>query len=97
MLPDVGGYAFSRCAADARAHFLDDGHKGIGEQQRPGNCEAELCSCLRVSGNAARIIICGAGDKTWPKRTKNTAAFQTRCETVCLLRDRRHLADRHLE
>ena len=75
MLPNVGRYAFTGCAADTRANLLDDGHKGIGEQQRPGNCEAELCSCLRVSGNAAGIIVCGAGDKTRPKRAKNPTAL----------------------
>ena len=75
MLPNVGRYALTGCAADTRADFLGDGHKGIGEQQRPRNCEAELGSCLRVSSNATWIIVRGAGNKTWPKCAKNPAAF----------------------
>ena len=78
MLPNVGRYAFPRCPANTRADLLDDGHKGIGEQQRPRNCEAKLCSRLGVRGDAARVVICGARNKTWPKRTKNTVAPQAR-------------------
>ena len=75
MVPNVSRYAFTGCAADPRADFLDDGHKGIGEQQSPRNCEAELCSCLRICRNTAGIIVCGTGDKTWSKRTKNAAVL----------------------
>ena len=75
MVPNVGRYALAGCAADSRADFLDDGHKGIGKQQRPSNCEAKLCSCLRVRCNAAGIVVCSTGNKTRSKRAKNAAAL----------------------
>jgi hypothetical protein len=97
MTLNVGREALAGCPADARADLLDDGHERIREQQRPRNCEAELCACLGIGGDAAWIIVCGPGDKTWPERAKNTAAFQTRRETVRSLRDHCHLADRQVE
>ena len=78
MLPNVGSYAFTCCAANTSADLLDDDHKGIGEQQRPRDCESKLCSRLGVRSDAAWVIICGARNKTWPKRTKNAVAPQAR-------------------
>ncbi len=60
---DVRGETFTRDAADARADNLDADHQRKGDQRRPQHVQPELRPGLRVGGDAAWIVVRGAGDQ----------------------------------
>ncbi len=62
-LGDVGAQALSGDPADARRQHLDADHQRRGQQQRPHQAEAELRADLRIGGDAARVVVGGAGDE----------------------------------
>ena len=64
MRADVAGDALAGDAADARADLLDRHHQREAEQHHPAHRVAELRAGLRVGGDAARIVVGGAGDQS---------------------------------
>ena len=60
----IGGDAETGDAADAGADLLNRGHQGIGEHHRPADGIAELRADLRIGGDAAGIVVGGAGDQS---------------------------------
>ncbi len=64
MRADVAGDALAGHAADARADLLDRRHQREAEQHHPAHRVAELRAGLRVGGDAARIVVGGAGDQS---------------------------------
>ena len=63
VLCDVRGKAFAGHPTDARADQLNSHHEREGEERRPQNRIADACPDLRIGGDAARIVIGGAGDQ----------------------------------
>ena len=63
MAGNIGRNTVSRGPTYAAADLLDRGHERIDEEKCPSNGEAELGGCLRVCGDAARIVVGGPGDK----------------------------------
>ena len=53
--------------ADSRADHLGGGHEGPGKQHDPGQPIAELGARLRIGGDAAGVVIGGAGDEARPQ------------------------------
>jgi hypothetical protein len=82
MPRDIRGDAAASRAPDARANFLNDRHERIGKKQCPADREAELRACLRIGGDAARIVVRGAGDEAWPKRTKEAFDPPVRASSI---------------
>ena len=66
-LADVGGQPLPGHPADPRRQHLDADHQRRGQEQRPDQREAELRARLRVGGDAARIVVGGAGDEAGPE------------------------------
>ncbi len=66
MAAQIAGDAEPGNAADARADLLDRRHQRIAEQQGPGEAVAELRADLGIGGDAARIVVGGAGDQAGP-------------------------------
>ena len=64
MRADVAGDALAGDPADARADLLDRHHQREAEQHHPAHRVAELRAGLRISGDAARIVVGGAGDQS---------------------------------
>src|SRR5208282_925555 len=64
---DIGGQPAAGNAAEARTDHLDCYHQRVGHHHGPQQTVAELRSGLRISGNAAGIIIGRAGNKTGPE------------------------------
>ena len=64
MRADVAGDALAGDPADARADLLDRRHQREAEQHHPAHRVAELRAGLRVGGDAARIVVGGAGDQS---------------------------------
>jgi hypothetical protein len=62
-LVDVRRQALARGPADPRRKHLDADHQRPGEEQRPDQRETELRAGLRVGGDAARVVVGGAGDE----------------------------------
>lgn len=62
MGADVAGDTLPGDAPNSRTNFLDSRHQWEGEQHDPSHAVAELCTCLRIGGDTARIIIGGTGD-----------------------------------
>src|SRR6185295_1565927 len=67
MIADVRRQAVPGDAPDARADDLDADHQRRGEYHRPQQPVAELRAGLRVRGDAARIVVGGAGDEAGPE------------------------------
>ena len=63
----VRGQAPAGGAADAGADRLDHDHERKGDEQRPAELEAEACAGLGVGGDAARVVVGGAGDEPGPE------------------------------
>ena len=61
---DVAGDAVAGHPADARADLLDRRHQREAEQHHPAHRVAELRAGLRIGGDAARIVVGGAGDQS---------------------------------
>jgi len=61
----VAGDALPCGSPDARTDLLDRHHQRVAEEHGPTDGKAELRSRLRISGDATRIIVGGAGDETW--------------------------------
>ena len=59
---EILGEAGAGDPADMRADQLDRRHQRIGEQHRPQQAVAEVGAGLGVSGDAAGIVVGGAGD-----------------------------------
>ena len=66
VVPNVGCNSFACRSADASANLLDNAHQRVREKQGPRNGKSKLCPGLRIRSDAARIIICGAGDESRP-------------------------------
>ena len=64
MRADVAGDALAGDPADARADFLDRRHQREAEQHHPAHRIAELRAGLRVGGDAAGVVVGGAGDQS---------------------------------
>jgi hypothetical protein len=69
-LVDVGREPVTRGPADARREHLDADHERRRQQQRPDEGEAELRAGLRVGGDAARVVVGGAGDEAGPEAAR---------------------------
>ena len=67
----VAGDAVAGRPADPGADLLDRRHQRIGEQQRPADAEAELRAGLAIGGDAAGIVVGGAGDEAGPQRLED--------------------------
>ena len=63
MRADVAGNALAGDPAHARADLLDRRHQREAEQHHPAHRVAELRAGLGVGGDAARIVVGGAGDQ----------------------------------
>ena len=61
---DVGGQSLAGRPPDLRANDLDRRHQRVRERHRPEHVEAKLRPRLRVGGDAARVVIGYAGDKS---------------------------------
>jgi hypothetical protein len=70
MLADVAGDALAGYPADLGANFLDRRHQRPGEQHDPSHAVAELRTDLRVSSDAARIVVRGAGDQPGAEKSE---------------------------
>src|SRR6185312_16894648 len=57
--------ALARDRAHARGHFLNDNQRNRGGNQRPKQCVPILRAGLRVSENAARIVVDIRRDEPW--------------------------------
>jgi hypothetical protein len=64
MPPQVASDAEPGDAADLGADLLNGAHQRVAEDQRPAQIVAELRTRLGIGGDAARIVIRGAGDQT---------------------------------
>ena len=64
MRADIAGDALAGDAAHACADLLDRHHQREAEQHHPAHRVAELRAGLRVGGDAARIVVGGAGDQS---------------------------------
>src|ERR1700723_461124 len=51
----------------ACANLLDRRHQRKAEQHHPAHCIAELCPGLGISGDAAGVVVGGAGDQSRAK------------------------------
>ncbi len=69
----VPGQAAAGDHADARAHHLDGGHQGPGQEGRPQERRAKLGAGDRERGDARRVVIRGTGDHTWAESREETA------------------------
>ena len=67
MAAYIGSDAFARNAADTRARHLNTHHERESKECGPQHSIPESCARLRVGGDSARIIICGAGDESGPE------------------------------
>src|SRR5271170_1649379 len=61
---DIGGQPAAGNAAEAGTDHLDSYHQRVGHHHGPQQTIAELRAGLRISGNAARIIIGRTGNET---------------------------------
>ena len=75
MPAQIAGDAEAGDAADARADLLDRHHQRVAEHQRPGQAIAELGADLRIGGDAAGVIIRGAGDQARPQHLEKPWAI----------------------
>jgi hypothetical protein len=66
VLAHVTGESAPRHAPDLGADHLDRAHQRIGQQQRPTEAVAELRARLRIGGDAAGVVVGGAGNEAWP-------------------------------
>jgi hypothetical protein len=78
MLPEIGGDAGTCDASQARADFLQGGHKGKGKQHRPQHARAKLRADLGVGRYAARVVVSGAGNQTRPQAEQEISATRRR-------------------
>ena len=62
-LVDVLRQSVARGPADPRREHLDADHQRPGQEQRPDQRIAELGAGLRVGGDAAGVVVGGAGDE----------------------------------
>ncbi len=67
MMLEIAGDAAPGHPADPRADLLDRAHQRPGEEHHPGKAEAELRADLRVSGDAAGIVVRRASDEARPQ------------------------------
>ena len=79
MRANVAGNPLPGGAAHARADLLDRRHQREAEQHHPAHCVAELSPGLGVGGDAARIVVGGAGDQP---RAKAAEQPLVRCAVV---------------
>jgi len=63
----ISGEAFASDTADLSADHLDRAHERIGQKQSPNQAVTELGPRLGIGGDAARIVIRGAGDEPGPE------------------------------
>lgn len=85
MPPDVGDHALPGHAPQAGADELDGNHQGQRQQQRPQHAGTHLRAGLRIGGDPARIVICGAGDQAAPAGgTTGRRLRQARCAQLRL-------------
>src|SRR6266513_5407874 len=77
VLPHVRRQAVPRDPPDARADDLDADHQRRREQHRPEQAVTELRAGLRIRGDAARVVVGGAGDQPRPElfQQRNVAAL----------------------
>ena len=64
MSPQHAGQTHAADHADLRAQELHDGHQRPGDDRGPERDETERGPGDRISSNAGRIIVGGAGDQT---------------------------------
>ena len=72
----VAGEPAAGHAADLRADLLDRAHQRIGEQQRPAEAVAELRAGLGIGGDAAGIVVGGAGDQAGAEHVDELGPFR---------------------
>ena len=68
VLPQIAGDALAGDAADAGADLLDRRHQRKAEQHDPAHAVAVLGADLGICGDAAGIVVGGAGDKAGPEQ-----------------------------
>src|SRR4051812_27910170 len=78
MTAEVSGDAVAGNAADPCTDRLDHSHKRKTEQHGPSQSVAELRPHLAVSGDAARIVVCGPGNQTWSQALQESDRLQRR-------------------
>lgn len=61
----------ARYAPDSGADHLDRWHEWIGQHHCPEHVEAELRTCLRISSDAAWIIVSRSRDQAGPQLLEN--------------------------
>src|SRR4030095_3925279 len=74
MLPQVVRNHVSCGASEARGNDLDPDHQRRREQHAPQHAEPELGAGLRIGGDAARIVVGGAGDEAGSETIEKAAA-----------------------
>ena len=70
---DIIGKPVPRIPANAGTDDLNSRHERQGQEHRPEQREAKLCTCLRISGDAARVVVGGAGHEPRPERPPDSA------------------------
>ena len=80
-LAHVVGQPLAGDAADQGADHLDRHHQREGEQQGPEQVEAELGAALAVGGDAAWIVVGGAGDQARPQLLEQGCRVQARAQS----------------
>ncbi|OJU14583.1 MAG: hypothetical protein BGN95_04530 [Sphingomonas sp. 66-10] len=71
--PDIGGEAHAGDPPQPRRQFLHRRHQRISQRHGPEQAEAERGAGLRVSGDAARVVVRNPGYKPRPERTQRMA------------------------
>ena len=71
QLHHVGGEALAGHPADPRTHQLDRDHERRCQKHRPKQTVTELRSGLRISGNARRVVVSGAGYQSRAEQPKH--------------------------
>jgi len=74
VFADVFSDALAGDPAQARTDFLDRRHQRKRKQHGPQHARAELRADLGVRGDAARIVVRGAGDQAWAEAAEKTRA-----------------------
>ena len=73
MLAQAGGQTVSGDPSHLCADFLDAAHQGIREHHGPQHAQAELAAHLGVCGDAAGVVVGGAGDDAGTDQSQQAA------------------------